>query len=343
MSLIATKEPEAAAVLRDGVLNVRKEGGWTSHDVVARLRGKLRGMKLGHAGTLDPSATGVLPLLVGRGTRIAEYLLAWDKTYLAGLRLGETTDTQDATGATLQRSSIDLLTEAHVREVARRFEGRIHQVPPMYSALKVDGVPLYKSARAGRDVERQAREVTVFHLDIVGMRLPDVTLRVTCSKGTYIRTLCADIGDKLGVGGHLSTLVRERVGPLMIEQSLTVEEVESRLKEGTLAASMLTLDEALVELPACRVSVGTAQRVLHGMPVFPSDVLAWDGWPTAVGSGSNRAIRIKEESGRLLAIGTLPVGMDLRMHGLGEQPIAVSKVLVAEVSQGGNIANSIEE
>ena len=247
--MIATEEPQLATVLQDGVLNVRKEAGWTSHDVVARIRGKLRGMKLGHAGTLDPAATGVLPLLVGRGTRIAEYLLEWDKTYLAGLRLGETTDTQDASGTVLQRLAIESVTENRIREVAAEFEGRIQQVPPMYSAVKVGGVPLYKAARAGRDVERQARAVTVFRLDIVGIQIPDVTFRVACSKGTYIRTLCADIGHRLGVGGHMSTLVRERVGPLMVEQALTVDEVESRLGQGTLAASMLTLDEALAWLP----------------------------------------------------------------------------------------------
>ena len=343
MRMIATEEPQLATVLQDGVLNVRKEAGWTSHDVVARIRGKLRGMKLGHAGTLDPAATGVLPLLVGRGTRVAEYLLEWDKTYLAGLRLGETTDTQDASGTVLQRLAIESVTENRIREVAAEFEGRIQQVPPMYSAVKVGGVPLYKAARAGRDVERQARAVTVFRLDIVGIQIPDVTFRVACSKGTYIRTLCADIGQRLGVGGHMSTLVRERVGPLMVEQALTVDEVESRLGQGTLAASMLTLDEALAWLPACTVGVGTARRVLHGMPVSPSEVLAWNGWPSVVPEGSNRAIRIKDESGRLLAIGTLPVGVDIENHGLNEQPIAVSKVLVTEESQSSRIGNSIEE
>lgn len=332
--MIATKEPQLATVLQDGVLNVRKEAGWTSHDVVARIRGKLRGMKLGHAGTLDPAATGVLPLLVGRGTRIAEYLLDWDKTYLAGLRLGETTDTQDATGIVLQRSPVESVTEDRIREVAAEFEGRIQQVPPMYSAVKVGGVRLYKSARAGHEVEREAREVTVFHLDIVGIRIPDVTFRATCSKGTYIRTLCADMGHKLGVGGHMSTLVRERVGPLMVEQALTVDEVESRLEQGTLSVCMLTLDEALAGLPACTVEAGTARRVLHGMPISSSEVLAWDGSP-ALPEGSSRAIRIKDESGRLLAIGALPVGADIEKQGLSEQPIAVSKVLVTEESQDG--------
>ena len=335
MTTITMNEPHSSLSLQDGVLNVRKEAGWTSHDVVARLRVKLRKGKVGHAGTLDPEATGVLPLLLGRATRIAEYLLEWDKTYLAGLRLGESTDTQDATGTVLRQSSTDCVTEAHVKEAVTAFEGRIRQVPPMYSAIKVGGMPLYKAARAGREVERQSREVTVYRLDIIGMRLPDVMLRVTCSKGTYIRTLCSDIGDQLGVGGHLSTLVRERVGPLMIEQSLTVEEIESRLTHGVLAQSMLSLDDALAVLPACRVGAGTTQRVLHGMPVRPSEVLAWDRWPAATDLRSNRAIRIKDEEGRLLAIGTLPVDADAANGGSIGQPIAVSKVLVSDSSPAG--------
>ena len=332
--MIASTESHVAMMLQDGVLNVRKEAGWTSHDVVARIRGKLRGMKLGHAGTLDPAATGVLPLLVGRGTRIAEYLLEWDKTYLAVLRLGATTDTQDATGFVLQRSPVDSLTEARIREIAAEFEGRIQQVPPMYSAVKVGGVPLYKSARAGRDVARQAREVTVFRLDIVDIQIPDVTLRVACSKGTYIRTLCADIGEKLGVGGHMAMLLRERVGPLTVEQALTVDDVESRLRQGTLVQSMLTLDEALVGLPSCLVGAATARRVLHGMPVPGSEVLAWHGLPSVFPEAANRAIRIKDEAGRLLAIGTLPAGLDVQALGASDQPIVVAKVLITEESQG---------
>ncbi|MCW5796870.1 MAG: tRNA pseudouridine(55) synthase TruB [Nitrospira sp.] len=341
--MIAATESHTATMLQDGVLNVRKEAGWTSHDVVARVRGKLRGMKLGHAGTLDPAATGVLPLLVGRGTRIAEYLLEWDKTYLAGLRLGQTTDTQDATGTVLQRSPITDLTEARIREIVAGFEGRIQQVPPMYSAVKVGGVPLYKAARAGKDVARQAREATVFRLEVVSMQLPDVMLRVVCSKGTYIRTLCADIGEKLGVGGHMATLVRERVGPLMVEQALTVDEVETRLAQGTLAGSMLTLDEALVGLPVCIIGGETARRVGHGMPVPTADVLSWQGLPISLSEASGGAIRIKDRAGRLLAIGTIPAGLDDQARMPGDLSIAVSKVLVTDESQGSSIANSIEE
>ncbi|MBX3236947.1 MAG: tRNA pseudouridine(55) synthase TruB [Nitrospiraceae bacterium] len=312
--------------LRDGVLNVRKEAGWTSHDVVARLRGKLRGGKVGHAGTLDPAATGVLPVLVGKATRIAEYLLTWDKQYLVELRLGETTDTQDATGTVLDRNSVDHLTEQAVRDAAARFEGRILQVPPMYSAVKVRGVPLYKSARAGREIEREARAVTIERLEVLRVCLPDVTLRVVCSKGTYMRTLCADIGESLGVGGHMLALDRERVGPLKVEEALTVAEVESRLAEGTFGAVLLTLDGALQGLPACTVGPESAARILHGTPVEQRDVLAWVPAPVATGDGADHAIRLKDEQGRLLGIGMLRGDVSD-----GRQPlISVSKVLVTE-------------
>jgi len=323
MTAVALSPSRPDTCLWDGVLNVRKEAGWTSHDVVARLRGKLRGGKVGHAGTLDPAATGVLPVLVGKATRIAEYLLTWDKQYLVELRLGETTDTQDATGTVLDRKPVDQLTEQVVREAAARFEGRILQVPPMYSAVKVKGVPLYKSARAGREVEREARAVTIDRLEVLRVRMPDVTLRVVCSKGTYMRTLCADIGESLGVGGHMLALDRERVGPLKVEQALTVHEVESRLAAGTFGDLLLTLDRALVDLPACTLSRESAARVLHGTPVERRDVLAWEPADVATVDGVERAIRLKDEGGRLLGIGML--------RGQGRQPlIPVSKVLITE-------------
>ncbi|GMV50327.1 tRNA pseudouridine(55) synthase TruB [Nitrospirales bacterium NOB] len=332
MAAASLTDAYVTATFRDGVLNVRKEADWTSHDVVARLRGRLRGLKVGHAGTLDPAATGVLPVLVGRGTRIAEYLVEWDKTYLAELRLGETTDTQDATGTLLSRSPIDGVTEAQVRAIASGFIGRIQQIPPMYSAVKVGGVPLYKAARAGRDVAREAREVTVFRLDLVRIYLPDVTLRVVCSKGTYIRTLCADIGQRLGVGGHMRSLVRERVGPLALEQALTVGELESRLAQGAFITAMLTLDEALAGLPVCRVGEVMARRVMHGMPVPPAEVRHWAGLQAIRTASENQAVRIQDEAGRLLAIGILPPDVEAARPGSSRQPIAVAKVLVTEDS-----------
>ncbi|MBM4123793.1 MAG: tRNA pseudouridine(55) synthase TruB [Nitrospira sp.] len=299
-------EPRGAAeaVLGDGILNVKKELGWTSHDVVAKLRGILRGQKIGHAGTLDPAATGVLPILLGRGTRIAEYLLDWDKEYDAVLRLGETTDTQDATGSVLSTRSTDGLTEEAVRSATARFQGKSLQLPPMYSAVKVGGVPLYKAARAGRTVERERREVMVYEIAVLGMAGRDVSLHVRCAKGTYVRTLCADIGEALGVGGHLLSLERSRVGPLTVRQALTIEDLRAKLLLGRLAEDVLSLDQALEHLPALVVDEATAARVLHGVPVS-SGAWTWAGGQ-AVEGAPGQPVRVKDRAGRLLALGRTP-------------------------------------
>lgn len=289
----------------DGVLNVNKAEGWTSHDVVAKLRGLLLGARIGHAGTLDPAATGVLPVLVGRGTRIAEYLMNWDKEYRAVLRLGEATDTQDATGTLLRRCPTDGLTQEGVQSAVARFRGRVTQFPPMYSAVKVGGVPLYKAARAGRTVARGPREVTVHEIEVVAVTGRDVSLRVVCSKGTYIRTLCADIGEALGVGGHLLSLERRRVGPLTIERSLTIEDIASRLLLGSLAEELMSLDAALGSLPALMVDEATSLRVLHGVPVPAEAVKGGSG---INGLPAGQPVRLKDPDGRLLAIALVPVG-----------------------------------
>ncbi|MBX3329016.1 MAG: tRNA pseudouridine(55) synthase TruB [Nitrospira sp.] len=279
----------------EGVLIVYKEAGWTSHDVVAKIRRLLGGSKVGHAGTLDPSATGVLPILVGRATRIAEYLINWDKEYRAVLRLGETTDTQDATGQVLTRVDPGEVPEDMLQAVIARFRGVQQQLPPMYSAVKVGGQPLYKAARAGRTVEREERSIAIHQLDIVAVHGRDVVLRIACSKGTYIRTLCADIGQALGVGGHLYTLERRRVGPLSIEQAITVDQVAGHFTTGTLRGRFISLDQLLFQLPAVVVNDEQAQRVLHGSPVFPVGV---EQLP------STSTVRLKNEAGQLLAIGT---------------------------------------
>lgn len=320
------------AVVGDGVLNVHKAAGWTSHDVVAKLRSLLRGPKIGHAGTLDPAATGVLPVLVGRGTRIAEYLLGWEKEYRAVLRLGETTDTQDATGLVLAQHSTQGLTEQAVRAVIGRFQGRLTQVPPMYSAVKVAGVPLYKAARAGRTVERGPREITVHEIEVLGIAGRDVTLRVVCSKGTYVRTLCADIGEALGVGGHLLSLERRRVGSLTVERALSVEEISSRLLLGQLPADVLPLDEALRALPALVVDGETAARVLHGVPV-PLRVVSREALAGAGDLVGGQPIRLKGPDGRLLALGQVPDGglrpsaSSEKGASLEDRRVAILKVL----------------
>ncbi|OGW49632.1 MAG: tRNA pseudouridine(55) synthase TruB [Nitrospirae bacterium RBG_19FT_COMBO_58_9] len=286
----------------DGVLIIKKEAGWTSHDVVAKVRHLLGGVKVGHAGTLDPAATGVLPVLIGRGTRIAEYLVEWDKEYRAVLRLGETTDTQDATGTVLTSRATDLVIPEAIHEAVGRFRGPIEQVPPMYSAVKVAGVPLYKSARAGKTIAREARPVLIHTLEVLAIEGRDVTLRIVCSKGTYVRTLCADIGEALGVGGHMLALERRRVGPLTIDQALTVDEVVTRHALGRLGEDLLSLNVALDRLPIALVDEQTADRVRHGAPVPVAKILRWEGG----GDGERRAhalVRIHDTDGRLVAIG----------------------------------------
>lgn len=303
----------------DGVLTMKKESGWTSHDVVAKIRYLLGRVKVGHAGTLDPAATGVLPVLIGRGTRIAEYLVEWDKEYRAVLRLGETTDTQDATGTVLARHPTDLVTPESIHEVVGRFRGPIEQVPPMYSAVKVGGVPLYKSARAGKAIARDARTIVIHTLEVEAIQERDVTLRIVCSKGTYVRTLCADIGEALGVGGHMLALERRRVGPLTIDQALTVDEVVTRHALGRLGDDLLSLDRALAQLEIVVVDEQTADRVRHGVPVPVAKILRWEG--AADGErGSHKPVRIHDIDGRLVAIGKCPDNL--------RDALKVEKVLV---------------
>jgi tRNA pseudouridine55 synthase len=304
----------------DGVLVVHKEAGWTSHDVVAKVRHLLGATKVGHAGTLDPAATGVLPVLIGKGTRIAEYLVPWDKEYHACLRLGETTDTQDATGTVLQRLMTGNVTPADVEEAIGRFRGEIQQIPPMYSALKVRGVPLYRSARAGKTIARESRTVTIHALEVLTIEGCDVSLRVACSKGTYIRTLCADIGAALGVGGHLRALERTRVGPLTVDRALTMDVVIARHALGRLADEMWSLDEILGALPAFVVDHQTADRVRHGVPVAYSSIVS----PQAeeVRRIGRTHVRIHDQGGRLLAVGRAPQTQVDR--------IAIEKVLVPQ-------------
>jgi len=323
-----TSATETRPALLDAVLNVRKDAGWTSHDVVAKLRGCLKGIRVGHAGTLDPAAIGVLPVLLGRATRIAEYLVDWDKEYVAVLRLGETTDTLDATGTVLVRRPVEHLTRDAIRSVIGRFQGRVLQVPPMYSAVKVAGVPLYKSARAGRTVHREPREVIVHTLEILAIVGRAVSLRVACSKGTYIRTLCADIGEALGVGAHLTTLERTRVGPLASEHAVAVSELCEWLshgeRSGAIAPQIISLDQALGTMPALTVTVDAAVRVTHGAPI-PASAILWERSVAVEQLQSRQTVRVKDPMGRLLGLGILPE-IDRARPGLDDM-IRIAKVL----------------
>lgn len=217
----------------DGIINVYKEAGFTSHDVVAKLRGILRQKKIGHTGTLDPEATGVLPVCCGKATKVCELLTDKDKSYRAVCRLGVETDTQDMTGTVLNECDTDMITEEQLRDCVNSFVGETEQVPPMYSALKINGKKLYELAREGKTVERKPRKITISEIDIVDINLEEkiFTMDVTCSKGTYIRTLCHDIGKKLGVCATMEKLMRTRVSVFKIEDALTLNDIEILSKE----------------------------------------------------------------------------------------------------------------
>lgn len=229
----------------NGIVNVYKEKGFTSHDVVAKLRGICKMKKIGHTGTLDPEAVGVLPVCFGSGTKLCDMLADWDKEYIAVLRLGVVTDTQDMTGQILshcREEQMEALSEEQVREAIMGFVGDYDQIPPMYSALKVNGKKLYELARAGREVERKPRRVRIEEIEIRSVNLPLVELRVVCSKGTYIRTLCHDIGVGLGCGGAMETLTRSRVGIFRVEDALTLGELEKLRDENKISSVIIPPD-----------------------------------------------------------------------------------------------------
>jgi len=211
----------------DGVLLVDKPTDHTSHDVVARLRGKLRMKRIGHAGTLDPMATGLLVMLVGKATRLSQYLIGIDKEYEGTIELGKTTNTQDAEGEVMETRPVPPLTEAEVRTAIQGFLGDQYQIPPMFSAIKIDGVPLYKSARKGEDIAREPRFIRVMSWDLTGFALPRLDFRLRCSKGTYVRTLAHDLGNKLGCGAHLAALRRTAAGSFRIADALTLDQIQA--------------------------------------------------------------------------------------------------------------------
>ncbi len=290
---------EVPPMAQHGVLNVCKPAGWTSHDVVAGVRRRLRVRKVGHAGTLDPDATGVLPVLLGQGTRLSSVLVHWDKDYEAVLRLGQETTTQDATGAVTGECPTEGLSEETVRAVMGDCQGQQWQVPPMYSAVKVDGQPLYKAARAGKILDRRPRAIVIYRLEITALDMPYVTFLVQCSKGTYIRTLCADIGQRLGVGGHLHRLTRTRVGPLHLDCSVPLADLVYGQDLMRYGAAFLGLDDAVGHLPSVAVDARMAEKVRHGVPLSEA-VVCPDG---SRGIPHDTLIRVKDAQGRLLALG----------------------------------------
>ena len=246
----------------NGIVIVDKPQGWTSQDVTARLRRVYATRRIGHGGTLDPMATGVLPVFVGRATRGVEFFEHAEKTYDTVLLLGRTTDTQDVTGATLAEKPVHL-SPADIERVLPRFRGDILQVPPMYSALKVNGKKLYELARKGQEVERQPRPITVFELTNLGFDGTRLSLRVRCSKGTYIRTLCQDIGDALGCGGCMEALRRVRAGEYGIEDAVPLEQL---LESETPERYLRGLDTMFAHYPAVTLTPNQEKRCRNGNP-----------------------------------------------------------------------------
>ena len=270
-----------------GVINVYKEPGFTSHDVVAKLRGILKQKKIGHTGTLDPAACGVLPVCLGHGTRIADMLTEKKKTYEAVLLLGQETDTQDTTGEVLARCPVNV-SEEEVRRTAASFIGSQKQVPPMYSALKVEGKKLYELARAGKEVERPARDIQIDELTMNWIKLPRVGMTVTCSKGTYIRTLCHDIGQAAGCGGCMAELTRLRSGQFSVENSLTLAQIEALVREGCLDDHILPVDAFFSDLPMLTLSENL-DKLAHNGNTLPS-------------AGHSTYVRVYDSSGSFIGV-----------------------------------------
>ncbi len=247
----------------DGIINIYKEKGFTSHDVVAKLRGILRMKKIGHTGTLDPDAEGVLPVCVGKATKLCELLLEKSKTYQATFILGLTTDTQDISGKVLKESDVNV-TREDIEKVIMSFVGGYDQIPPMYSALKVNGKKLYELAREGKEVERKPRRVVLDNIDILDISddLKHITIRVDCSKGTYIRTLCHDIGEKLGCGACMESLLRTKVDMYELDKALKLCEVETLVKEDSLNQHIVVIEDILNNYPKVNV-VKNADKLLY--------------------------------------------------------------------------------
>ncbi|MCL2366693.1 MAG: tRNA pseudouridine(55) synthase TruB [Oscillospiraceae bacterium] len=253
----------------NGIIIVDKPEDWTSHDVVAKLRNALKTKRIGHGGTLDPMATGVLPIFVGRATRASEFCENAEKEYVADIRLGMVTDTQDITGNVLGTRASSV-SSAELEAILATFVGPQKQIPPMYSAIKKNGKKLYELARKGIEVERQARDINISTLELMGSNGSDFTLHIVCSKGTYIRTICHDIGAALGVGGTMSSLRRTKAGAFDIEMAHTLEAILASAAQGDISQYLRAVDSIFSEYPAVMLCAAQAAKVKHGAQITVS-------------------------------------------------------------------------
>jgi tRNA pseudouridine55 synthase len=286
-----------------GVLVIDKPAGPTSFDVVRRVRSLLKVKKVGHTGTLDPAATGVLPICLGDATKVAGFITEGDKAYEALVRLGQETDTQDAEGQVVAEAPVPPLTGELLEAALARFRGTYPQTPPMYSAVKVAGKRLYELARAGEEVERAARQVTVYALELRDFSSNELRLTVSCSKGFFVRTLAFELGRTLGCGAHLKGLRRTRSGPFTLAQALPLAELEARVGEGpsglqALGARLVPMADALADMPRLDVGAQDAERVRHGVPLEVRGVVG--------------RLRVMGPEGALLAVAEAAEGRRLR-------------------------------
>ena len=296
----------------NGILIVNKPAGWTSFDVVAKVRRLTKARRVGHAGTLDPMATGVLVICLGHAVRMVEYLIGHDKAYRATLLLGVETDTYDAGGQVIATRPVEV-SETALREALLSFVGNIEQIPPMYSAIKHEGKKLYKLARQGIEVERAPRKVTLHSLNLIAFDPPRLTVDVRCSSGTYIRSLAHDLGAQLGCGAHLAALTRTAVGDFGLSQAATIEELEAAAANGAWAHLLRPIDAAVQDLPAYALSEAETRRARHGMPISlggdsraPSERGAQDGRrlsaPGGPASLADDLVRVYDPSGQMIGL-----------------------------------------
>ena len=278
----------------NGILLIDKQPDWTSNDVVAKLKGILHQRRIGHSGTLDPMATGLLVVFVGRATRAVEFAEGHDKRYIAGLRLGITTDTQDITGTVLEEKGVTV-TREELEQALAGFRGEIQQIPPMYSAIKQNGRRLYDIARKGGEVERKPRAITIHEIQVIGQQDGDWLLDVRCSKGTYVRTLCHDLGQALGCGGCMSSLRRVEAGRFSVDQAVPLFQVQQMADVGRVEELLLPVDSLFQEYPRCTASASQEKKIRCGNQV-----------KTGLAGGD---YRVYTESGEFLMLGQVEDGI----------------------------------
>ncbi|MBI3325420.1 MAG: tRNA pseudouridine(55) synthase TruB [Nitrospinae bacterium] len=303
---------------------INKPCGLTSHDVVARVRRLTRSTRVGHAGTLDPQAAGVLLICLGKGTKITQFLHELPKTYRATLTLGVRTDTRDATGKVVAVRPVGALDPGFVGAVLATFHGSIEQIPPMYSALKRQGQRLYTLARQGIEVERQPRRVRIHRIVLQTLTPETLTLEVECSSGTYIRVLADDIGEQLGCGAHLAELTRTAVGSFTWSAALTLEALQEAVRLGVWQSHLISLGRGLAGFPAIVITPAAAQALAHGIPPATGEVSQVEG-ALAVGE----TVAVRGPDGALLAVGAARIGVT-EMHEVppGTAAIQLRRVLV---------------